>query len=181
MRTDSFIRLYVSELEKLHSMELELAGGLPRMAAAAHNKELLKVLHDQIRAARRHATRLEKIFTDLGVSKGTEVCRPFQELIRESQELTEAYGDPEVRDAALIARVRSLFQGKAVLYDTAQTFARHLALNDQCMLLHKTLVEQEQAIRTLRQLAEEGWFADKPFQPRPAPKETSFFSQRVWI
>ena len=181
MRTDSFIRLYVSELQKLHSMELELAGALPQMAAAARHRELLETLHDQIRSARRHATRLEKIFTELGVSKGAEVCRPFQELIREGLELIGAYGDPEVRDAALIARVRSLFQGKVVLYDTARIFARHLGLNDQGQLLQKTLEEQEQANRSLRQLAEGGWFAHELSHPRPAPKETAFFSQRVWI
>src|SRR5262245_10275398 len=94
--------LFVYELRDLYSAEHQLVSALPKMAAAANSKTLKSAFEDHLAKTQGHVTRLNDIFTQLGMSPGGKTCKAMQGLIAEGDEAIHMMGDPDVKDAALI-------------------------------------------------------------------------------
>ena len=103
MALDSLRDLYVNELRDLYNAENQLLKALPRMAKAASSPELKAAFTEHLEVTRGQVTRLEQVFTELGVSPKGKKCKAMEGLIEEGKETMQEDGQPSVRDAALIA------------------------------------------------------------------------------
>ncbi len=75
-------------------------------------------------------------------------------LLREGDEMIGAKGDPDVRDAALIAAAQRVEHYEMAGYGTARTFALRLGHTDAARLLQSTLQEEVAADKKLTEVAE---------------------------
>lgn len=156
---DSLHSLFVHELKDLYSAEKQLVKALPKMERAATHESLKAAFREHLEETRTHVERLERICTELGISPEGEHCEAMEGLITEGEELINAPGDPDTRDAALISAAQRVEHYEIAAYGTARTFARLLDFHDAARLLDKTLDEESAADTKLTKIATGGIFA----------------------
>jgi ferritin-like metal-binding protein YciE len=151
---DNLNDLLIQQLEDLYSAEDQLTEALPKMAEAAHSAQLKSAFQTHLRETRQQKQRLEQAFRILGHEPATEKCQAMAGLITEGEEIIQATGDNEVKDAALIAAAQRVEHYEMAGYGCARTFARQLHRDDVAALLHETLQEESRTNEMLTQLAE---------------------------
>ena len=151
---DSFDTLLLDQLQDLYDAEKRLTSALPKMAEAAHNAALKSAIQQHLRETQNHVSRLERAFQMLGQTAATKTCEAMKGLISEGQEAIGAGGDPNVKDAALIAAAQRVEHYEMAGYGCARTFAQRLGKQDVARLLQETLQEEEATDKKLTQLAE---------------------------
>ena len=158
MQMNSMQSLFVEELRDLYSAENQLVAALPKMAAAAKSNTLKSAFESHLQETRSHVQRLTEIFTELGESPGGKTCKGMQGLISEGNEVIEMQGDPDVRDAALIAAAQRAEHYEMAGYGVTRTFAKELGFKTAAEKLQKTLDEEGSADKKLTGIAEGGLF-----------------------
>jgi len=151
---DSMETLLVDQLQDLYDAEQRLVKALPKMADAAHNQALKSAFQQHLRETQNHVTRLERAFQVMGRKAESKTCAAMKGLIEEGQEVLDAKGDPDVKDAALIAAAQRVEHYEIAGYGTARTFARRLGKQEAVRLLQETLDEEGATDKKLTQLAE---------------------------
>jgi ferritin-like metal-binding protein YciE len=154
MNFDSFETLLLDQLQDLYDAEQRLVKALPQMAAAAHNPSLRTAFEQHLRETQNQVTRLERAFQALGRQPQSKTCQAMKGLIEEGSEVIGAKGDPDIKDAALIAAAQRVEHYEMAGYGCARTFAQHLNKTEVFRLLQETLNEEQAADRKLTQLAE---------------------------
>ncbi len=154
MNLDSLTKLYVHELKDLYSAEKQLIEALPKMIAAAGNKDLKKALKDHLAATRRQVQRLDKVFTRTDFSPRGHKCAGMEGLIKEGASLLKEDSEPDVLDAAIIAAAQRVEHYEMAGYGVARTYAEKLGDYKAADLLQESLEEEAQADRLLSRLAE---------------------------
>jgi len=157
---DSFDTLFVDQLEDLYDAETRLTSALPKMASAASSERLRTAFEQHLRETENHISRLEQVFKSLSKSPQRKTCEAMKGLITEGSEAISATGDPDVKDAALIAAAQRVEHYEIAGYGTARAFARRLGHHDAEELLAQTLHEEEATDRKLTDIAEESVNAD---------------------
>jgi len=155
MALNSFDDLFVEQLQDLYDAEQRLVTALPKMAAAAHNSALKSAFQEHLRQTEGQVNRLEQVFRILGQSAKAKTCAAMKGLIEEGQEVISSSGDPNVKDAALIAAAQRVEHYEIAGYGTARTFAQRLNRHDAARLLQETLDEEGAADKKLTALAEQ--------------------------
>lgn len=148
--------LFVDELKDIYNAEKQILRALPRMAKAAHSRELQTAFNDHLKKTKNHVQRLEKIFKDLGRPATGKKCEGMTGLIREASQLFERDSAPEVMDAALIGAAQKVEHYEIATYGTLRNFARHLGDERAADLLQETLDEEDEADKVLTRIAESG-------------------------
>jgi ferritin-like metal-binding protein YciE len=151
---DSFDSLFLDQLQDLYDAEERLVKALPKMADAAHNRELKTAFRDHLSETKNQVRRLEKVFKMLGESTKGKTCAAMKGLIQEGEEMIDAKGDPNIRDAALIAAANRVEHYEIAAYGTARTFAQYLGRQDAADLFQESLDEERAADKKLTELAE---------------------------
>lgn len=147
--------LLLMELGDLYDAEKRLCDALPKMAEAAHSSALKGAFNEHAEQTQRHVSRLEQSFVQLGKSVNRETCDAMKGLIKEGNEIIDATGDPDVKDAALIGAAQRVEHYEIAGYGTARTFAQFLGHDDVARLLQSTLNEESETNEKLNQLAEQ--------------------------
>lgn len=160
MKLDSLHSLFVHELKDLYSAETQLLEALPKMERAATHGTLKAAFREHLEETRGHVERLEQICNELGISPAGEHCEAMEGLITEGEELINAPGDPDTRDAALISAAQRVEHYEIAAYGTARTFAKRLDFGDAAKLLDKTLDEESAADSKLTKIATGGIFTN---------------------
>ncbi|MGI8400849.1 MAG: ferritin-like domain-containing protein [Gemmatimonadaceae bacterium] len=156
MELDTLKDLYVEELKDLYSAEKQLVKALPKMAKAANSPELQKAFKTHLRQTAEHASRLEKICGELGVSPRGKKCVGMEGLIEEGSDLIKEEPDADVLDAGLISAAQHVEHYEMAGYGTVRTYARQLGFEAQADLLQQTLDEEGETDHLLTALAESG-------------------------
>jgi ferritin-like metal-binding protein YciE len=159
---NSFDELFVEQLQDLYDAEQRLTKALPKMAAAAHNPALKSAFEEHLRQTENQVRRLEQVFQGLGKSAQTKTCEAMKGLIEEGSEVISGEGDPNVKDAALIAAAQRVEHYEIAGYGSVRTFAQRLGRQDAARLLQQTLDEEAETDKKLTSLAE------KAINPRAA-------------
>jgi ferritin-like metal-binding protein YciE len=154
MNLDSLTKLYAHELKDLYSAEKQLVEALPKMIAAASNKDLEKALKDHLAATRRQVQRLDKVFARTEYSPRGHKCAGMEGLIKEGASLLKEDSEPDVLDAAIIAAAQRVEHYEMAGYGVARTYAEKLGDYKAADLLQESLEEEAQADRLLSRLAE---------------------------
>jgi len=151
---DDLNDLFVQQIEDLYDAENRLLDALPKMRDAAHSPELKAAFENHWEETRQHAQRLNNIFRQLGRDPQRETCAAMKGLIKEGQDMINATGNPDVKDAALIAAGQRVEHYEMAGYGTVRTLARRLGLVEAASLLERTLDEEGSANEKLTQIAE---------------------------
>ena len=155
MALNSFDDLFVEQLQDLYDAEQRLVKALPKMADASHSASLKSAFQEHYRQTQGHVSRLEQVFKMLGKSAQSKTCEAMKGLVAEGEEVLSAKGDPDVKDAALIAAAQRVEHYEIAGYGTARTFAQRLGRQDAARLLQQTLDEEGATDKKLTALAEQ--------------------------
>lgn len=151
---NSFMDLFTEQIEDLYDAENRLTKALPKMSEAAASSQLKQAFETHLRETQGHVSRLEQIFRDIQVQPKREACAAMKGLIEEGEEMIKAKGNPDIKDAALIAAAQRVEHYEMSAYGTARSFARRLGLDHAAILLETTLKEESAADEKLTQIAE---------------------------
>ncbi|HVA49759.1 MAG TPA: ferritin-like domain-containing protein [Pirellulales bacterium] len=151
---DNLEDLLIQQLQDLYSAEEQLISAIPKMAEAAFSSQLKSAFETHLQETRRQKERLERAFQLLGQDAVAEKCQAMAGLISEGSEIIQATGDPEVKDAALIAAAQRVEHYEIAGYGCARTFARHLHREDVAAILQQNLEEESRTDDLLTQIAE---------------------------
>jgi len=151
---DSFETLFLHQLQDLYDAEQQLIKALPLMADAAQDRALKTAFQQHLRETENQVARLERVFEMLGKGAEAKACAAMKGLVAEGQEVIDAGGDSDVKDAALIAAAQRVEHYEIAGYGTARTFAQRLGQQDAARLLQETLDEEGATDKKLTQLAE---------------------------
>jgi ferritin-like metal-binding protein YciE len=146
--------LFVNQIEDLYDAENRLTQALPKMADAAGSSQLKQAFRQHLTETQGHVSRLETVFRELNIEPKRETCEAMKGLIAEGEEMIKAKGDPDVKDAALIAAAQRVEHYEMSGYGTARALARQLGLTQAVNLLEQTLQEEKAADAKLNEIAE---------------------------
>ena len=158
MQLNSMHELFIEELRDLYSAENQLVRALPQMANAAKSTTLKTAFESHLEETRTHVQRLTEIFSNLGQTPTGKTCKAMEGLIAEGTEAIQLQGDPDVKDAALIAAAQRVEHYEMAGYGVVRTFAKELGFSASADLLQKTLDEEGAADKKLTGIAEGGLF-----------------------
>jgi ferritin-like metal-binding protein YciE len=116
---------------------------------------LKRAFQTHLEETRQHKQRLEQAFRHLRQEAKAETCDAMKGLITEGEEVIGLDGEPDVKDAALIAAAQRVEHYEMAGYGCARTFARRLGHQNVAALLQQTLEEESHANELLTQIAEE--------------------------
>lgn len=154
MDLDNLENVLVLQLRDLLSAEEQLIEALPKMADAARAPELKSAFQTHLMETRQQKNRLQQAFRLLGKKAESETCDAMNGLIAEGQEIIGLDGDPDAKDAALIAAAQRVEHYEIAGYGCARAFARRLGHHEVAALLQETLEEEANADKILTHVAE---------------------------
>ena len=148
--------LLVDELKDIYSAERQLVKALPKMARAASSPELKRAIEEHLAVTEEQVQRLEQIFEQIDDTPRGKKCRGMEGLIEEGAEVIDQTGDNDVIDAGLIGAAQKVEHYEIAAYGTARAHAEAMGHDQIARLLEQSLTEEEEADRTLSELAEGG-------------------------
>jgi ferritin-like metal-binding protein YciE len=151
---DSLRKLYVDQLEHLHSAETQITEALPKMIEAAREPQLKQALQTHLRETQGHVSRLEKILSQAQGSVGSKKCKSMAALITEGENVIKDTTDESVRDAGIIGAAQKVEHYEMAAYGTVRTFAELLGESADAELLDQTLEEEKHADSVLTGIAD---------------------------
>ena len=154
MQLNSLQDLFVEQLQDLYDAEQRITDALPKMADAAHNPSLKSAFQQHLRETQNHVKRLEQVFQTVGQGAKAKTCDAMKGLISEGSEVVNATGDPDVKDAALIAAAQRVEHYEIAGYGCVRAYAQQLGDQRAASLLQQTLDEEGMTDKRLTALAE---------------------------
>jgi ferritin-like metal-binding protein YciE len=154
LKFDSLDDLFHEQLQDLYDAEHRLTEALPKMVEAAHSPELKQAFNQHLMETRGQVGRLEEVFQTLGLEPKRSTCEAMKGLLSEGDEVLSATGDPDVKDAALIAAAQRVEHYEIAGYGTVRTLAHRLGHHQIAELLQETLDEEGNADKILTEVAE---------------------------
>ena len=151
---ESLQKLYLEQLRDLYSAEEQILEALPKMADAANDPVLKGAFREHLEQTRQHVQRLEQIFRSAGKEPERETCDGIKGLLKEGSEMLKMRGEPEAKDAGLIAAAQRVEHYEMAVYGTIRNYAQSLGRNEFADLLQRTLNEEGEADKKLTQIAE---------------------------
>jgi ferritin-like metal-binding protein YciE len=147
--------LFELELRYTYDCEQKLVKkGLPSMIESASSPELRTALQQHLQETQTHVSRLERVFTAIGVQPETKGNGIFDEMAKAAKDSISNIDDRELRDTALIANGNYVEHYEIALYGTLVAFARNLGIQDAVSLLEQTLAQEKAADAKLTQIGQ---------------------------
>lgn len=154
MKVDSLNDLFVYDLKDLYDAENRIIEAMPSMIEAASAAELKQAFQEHLNVTKQQASRLEEIFDMLDMDPERESCDGIIGILKEGSKMAAAKGDPNTKDAALIASAQKVEHYEVASYGTLRTYARELDMDDVAEILQMTLDEEKDTDSQLTGLAE---------------------------
>ena len=154
LKINSLNDVFVQQLRDIYDAENRLVDALPKMAGAASNQQLRAAFEDHLRETKEHVVRLARIFSAMGEDATGETCEAMKGLVSEGSDYVNAEGDPEARDAGLIAAAQKVEHYEIAVYGTLRTLARRLGHEAAASVLQQTLDEEGATDKKLTAIAE---------------------------
>ena len=148
--------LFEENLKDIFSAEKQLLSALPEMVQAAESEELQDAFADHLEQTKRHVTRLEKIFSRLGINTSSvEKCAAMEGLIKECKKTIAEFEENAARDSALIIGAQKIEHYEIAAYGSLCELADVLGHAKIMDMLGQTLDEEEKTDKFLTEIAED--------------------------
>lgn len=154
MRLENLESVLVLQLADLYNAEAQLIEALPRLADAAASTDLKSAFSTHLEETLLQKSRLDEAFRGLGIEPPSEICGAMQGLIGEAHAVAQVEGDPELKDAALIAAAQRIEHYEIAGYGCARAFAAQLGQDELARVLQDTLDEEISADKILSHISE---------------------------
>ena len=155
-KVKSLRELFGIELCYAYDCEKKLVEkGLPEMIENATSRELRSALEQHLQETRTHITRLERVFSSIGMAPDTKTNDIFDKMASAAKDSKANIDQSPLRDAALIVNGNLVEHYEIATYGSLASFARNLGLQDAAALLQETLNEEKKADAKLTQIGEE--------------------------
>ena len=151
---DSLRKLYLDQLQQLHSAETQITEALPKMIQASTEPQLKNALQTHLQETRGQVARLEQILNQATGSVDSKKCKGIAALITEGEDVIKDAVDTSVRDAGIIAAAQKVEHYEMAAYGTVRSFAEILGEENQANLLEQTLEEEKHADEVLTGIAD---------------------------
>lgn len=151
---DSLRKLYLDQLQQLHSAETQITEALPKMIEKSHEPQLKQALDTHLQETRQQVNRLEQILQKQMGKVESKKNKGIAALITEGEDVIKDATDDSVRDAGIIAAAQKVEHYEMAAYGTVRNFAEILGRTDEASLLEKTLQEEKHADTVLTQIAD---------------------------
>ena len=151
---DNLRKLYINELQHLHSAETQITEALPKMIDAATDPRLKQALQTHLGETENHVTRLNEILNASEGNVDSKKSRSMAALISEGEDVIKDATDDSVRDAGIIAAAQKVEHYEMAAYGTVRTFAEILGEQNHADLLEQTLEEEKNADATLTEISD---------------------------
>ena len=148
---DSLRKLYIDQLQQLHSAETQITDALPKMIQSATEPQLKNALQTHLQETKGHVARLEQILNQATGSVDSKKSKGMAALITEGEDVIKDAADNSVRDAGIIAAAQKVEHYEIAAYGTVRNFAEILGHDAQAALLDQTLEEEKHADSVLSQ------------------------------
>ena len=154
MQMSSMLDLMGITLAELYDAENQMLGAAPALISAASSPKLAEMLERHARTTEEQIRRLERVLPRYGGDGGARTSQAMASLLAEAKRIAEMDGEPDVKDAALIAAQQRVEHDEIACYGTAVSMAKLLGDEESARLLEQTLDEEEKTDKALTQLAE---------------------------
>jgi ferritin-like metal-binding protein YciE len=155
-KVKSLRELFGIELCYAYDCEKKLVEkGLPEMIESASSRELRSALEEHLQQTRTHVTRLQRVFSAIGMEPDTKTNEIFDKMASAVKDSKSNIDASPIRDAALIVNGNLVEHYEIATYGSLASFARSLGLNEAVALLQETLNEEKKADAKLTQIGEE--------------------------
>jgi ferritin-like metal-binding protein YciE len=155
-KVKSLRELFGIELSYAYDCEKKLVEkGLPEMIESATSNELKSALEEHLQQTRAHVTRLERVFSAIGMEPDTKTNEIFDKMASAVKDSKSNIDPSPLRDAALVVNGNIVEHYEIATYGSLVSFAKNLGLNDAVGLLQQTLDEEKKADAKLTQIGEE--------------------------
>ena len=151
---DSLRKLYIDQLQQLHSAETQITEALPKMIQSASEPQLKNALQTHLQETKGHVSRLDQILNQVKGSVDSKKSKGIAALITEGEDVIKDAVDSSVRDAGIIAAAQKVEHYEMAAYGTVRTFAEILGNESQAALLDQTLEEEKHADSVLTQISD---------------------------
>ena len=156
MASESSLReLFHETLKDIYFAEKKILGALPKMAKAAHSKDLKAAFEKHETETKEHVARLEKVFEEIEEAARGKTCDAIMGIIEEGQEVMKEFKGEPALDAGLLAAAQAVEHYEIARYGTLKTWAAELDLKEAVKLLDETLAEEVKTDETLTRLAKQ--------------------------
>jgi ferritin-like metal-binding protein YciE len=145
--------LFHDTLKDVYFAEKKILTTLPKMAKAAHSKELKAAFVKHERETRGQVKRLEQVFKIFGKKIQAKKCEAIMGITKEGAEVMTDYKGMPALDAGLAASAQAVEHYEISRYGTLKTWATELGLPDAAALLDATLKEEKATDVALTALA----------------------------
>jgi ferritin-like metal-binding protein YciE len=153
MKLENLQQLFVKELRDLYDAENQITDALPKLIDAAQHSDLKNALQQHLNVTQQQIARLDHIFQMLNEKPTGETCKGMKGVIKEGDEIVSQGGDPSTVDAGIISAAQRVEHYEMAGYGTVRTYAELLGQNEMARLLEQTLKEEQEADKTLSQIA----------------------------
>ena len=155
-KVKSLRELFGIELCYAYDCEKKLVEkGLPEMIENATSRELRSALEEHLQQTRTHVTRLQRVFSTIGMEPDTKTNEIFDKMASAVKDSKSNIDPSPLRDAALIVNGNLVEHYEIATYGSLASFARSLGLNEAVAVLQETLNEEKKADAKLTQLGEQ--------------------------
>ncbi len=141
MTINSLQDLYVHELQDNYSANAQMVKAVGELRAKASDEQLQQMLDKSIVKIREHNERIAGLVRAEGEDPDEEHCKGMEGLVKEARKhgVDEDYGDPAVRDAAIIAQMQRMTHYGICGIGCAKAFAQALGKQDAVRELDRDL------------------------------------------
>jgi len=154
MNLETLRDAYHDQLKDMYSAEQQLVDALPKMAEAASSPELKDAFQKHLGVTKGHFQLISNLLNSASISPGNKKCKAMEGLVEEGKEILKKEGDPQARDAAIIAAAQKIEHYEIASYGTLHSWALTLDEPDAARMLQRILDEEKEADTTLTEIAE---------------------------
>lgn len=155
MQNANLTDLYFTALRKMHHGEKLIVDALPNFIEQVATDDLKSALGDHQKTVGEHQARLETILENMTDSAINLQNLGVDALIDEANRVIDAYDQGDVQDAALTAVIQHIAHYKIACYGSLSTYAKTLDRSDEMNTLLKTLEEENQHDKQLKEIAKQ--------------------------
>jgi ferritin-like metal-binding protein YciE len=135
--------LFHDTLKDVYFAENRILKTLPKMAKAAHSKELKAAFVKHEKETRGQVKRLEQVFKIFGKKPQAKKCEAIMGITKEGAEIMADYKGMPALDAGLAAAAQAVEHYEMSRYGTLKTWAQELGMPEAAALLDATLKSRE--------------------------------------
>ena len=156
MTINNLQELYVHELQDNYSANGQMIKVVGELRAKASHEQLQQMLDKSVEKIREHNERIAQLVRAEGEDPDEEHCKGMEGLVKEARKhgIDEDYGDPAVRDAAIIAQMQRMTHYGICGIGCAKAFAQALGKDDAVRELERDLGDIYSGDKYLTRIAE---------------------------